>query len=276
MSSGEAWLIAIIGGALAGIITAAVLAIFSKQVRVKLWMPIGRALSWPLTLRVTTTRSVRAQTEELEKAQKRNEGSNRFYADLCDALGIVVLSGDKQVLDRIDQLRAVSSIADQRAATAEAHAAEQVAATQALAVDEAARVSKVHQRELHSAIASARAEGRQQAIRILKEQRERSPLLRPTWRVVYLEDDRFLLNNTQSGVEISEVSIAAPLGDFEFIGDTQWPGPHGGVQQFRGRRMRNGRSFGVKFAVRYRDVDGEWQAGEAWIDKEPRQAVVLS
>ncbi|MFB7882764.1 hypothetical protein [Microbacterium sp. NPDC056057] len=275
MSSGEAWLIAIIGGALAGIITAAVLAIFSKRVRVRLWMPIGRALRWPLTLRVTTTRRMRARAEELERAQKQNERSNRFYADLCEALGIVVLSGDKQLLERIAQLRGASSSADQRAAAAVAHAAEQIAATQALAVDEADRVSKAHQRELQSAIASARAEGRQQAIGILKEQRERSPLLRPTWRVVYLEDDRFLLNNTQSGVEISDVSIAAPLGDFEFIGDTQWPGPYSGVQQFRGRRMRNGRSFGVKFAIRYRDADGEWRAGEAWIDKEPRQAVVL-
>lgn len=124
-------------------------------------------------------------------------------------------------------------------------------------------------------IVSARAEGRQQAFRILKEERERSPLLRTTWRVVDLEDDRFLLTNTQSGVEISAVSVAAPLGDFEFIGDTQWPGPHIDMQQFRGRRMRNGRSFGVKFAIRYRDADGEWQIGEAWIDKEPRRAVVL-
>ena len=109
----------------------------------------------------------------------------------------------------------------------------------------------------------------------MREKREASPLLRPHWRVVPLGGVEYLLNNTQSGVEVNDVSITAPLGDFEFIGDTQWPGPSKGSESFRGERKSNGKLFGVRFSIRCRDADGEWQLGEAFIDKEPRRAVIL-
>jgi len=52
----EGWASAIFGGAAATLIAAALLAIFNPAVREKFWRPIGRALRWPFTLRLTTTR----------------------------------------------------------------------------------------------------------------------------------------------------------------------------------------------------------------------------
>jgi hypothetical protein len=83
------------------------------------------------------------------------------------------------------------------------------------------------------------------------------------------------LRNTQPGVVLRDLSMEVPLGDFQFNGPRHWPGEFEEKVEFEGERMRNGKVFGVKFVLRWRDAKGDWHAGEAWMDKEPRRPVVL-
>lgn len=246
-----------------------ILSSFSKVARERFWAPVWHGIRWVSTLRITTSKRQRMQTDAVANAEANRDRSAAQLRAVWDALDVQPVREDSTlVVERIAHLRDIAELARRDAQA-------QIEAAQSLAEQQMRQAAKQHANELNAAVASARAEGRQQALQLMKEEREATPLLRPVWRVIPLDGDVFVLNNTQSGVELSDVSIAAELGDFEFVGDTQWPGPSVGANKFRGERKRNGRLFGVRFTIRYRDAHGEWQVGEAWIDKEPRKAVVL-
>ncbi|GAA2851891.1 hypothetical protein [Microbacterium arabinogalactanolyticum] len=242
---------------------------FSKVARERFWAPVWHGIRWVGTLRITTTKRQANATKAVAKAEEDRDKRTAQLTAVWDALDVRPVREDSTlVVERIERLQGAAD-----AAWKDAQA--KIEAAQSFAEHQVSQAAKQHAKELNAAVASARAEGRQQALQLMKEEREATPLLRPVWRVIPLDGDVFVLNNTQSGVELSDVSIAAELGDFEFVGDTQWPGPSVGANKFRGERKRNGRLFGVRFTIRYRDAHGEWQVGEAWIDKEPRKAVIL-
>lgn len=191
-----------------GLVVAAILAIFIKPVRERFWKPFGRALRWPFTLRLTTTKKLAAWDEKLDRLRWE-----------------VVTAGRES---------------DHRLVTAELVG---------------------HKRGREEALAGVAAE-------------RATPLLQPTWRAVPLERDEYLLNNTQAGVIISNVSITCDPEEFEFVGANQWPGPFSGSQPFRGQKKRRGQRLGVSVDVRYQDERGDWQTGKAFIDREPMRAFV--
>lgn len=117
--------------------------------------------------------------------------------------------------------------------------------------------------------------GRAEALAEVEAQRA-EPLIEPVWRVMQTEPGYYVLHNMQNNASVSSISIAAPAHDFLFTSDTQWTGPLvNNVQNFRGERRRRGEALGVRFTIRWRDANGDWRVGEAFIDKEPRRATVL-
>jgi len=131
-----------------------------------------------------------------------------------------------------------------------------------------------HQQQVDFAYARGKADGHAEAQAEFALQRA-VPLLRPSWRVASLSKSDFVLQNTQSEVTMSDVSIRAEMGDFEFLSDTQGPGPFGDQRSFTGRRMGAGRKLGVKFTLSWRDANGDWHRGEVWIEREPIKAITL-
>ena len=288
-----------------GLVLAAILAIFSKTVRDKFWKPIGRAICWPFaTIRFTTAKRQKALADELQSARASLKANAEFYEQLCDALGIVMLSGDQQLIGRVRQLRddaeknarrfkevcdllevwpvredstiVVERITRLREAKDEAlaHAQEQIEATQSLAKTQLADQARRGGELAETARELGRTEGHAEAMAEVEAQRA-APQLRPTWRVVEVGDGHFDLRNSQSGInpkDIQDVSIEAPMLDFAFDGSNQWPGYFPGMVGFEGRHI--GR-LAVRFVVRWRDGLGDPCVGEAILEAKPRRAVVL-
>ena len=231
-----------------GILLLAIAASFTKGAKEKVWAPLARTVARVFTIRLTTSTRLDAAAANVAELGKR------------------------------------LSEADDTVSNAASEARVEIEATRSLALYEMARDTAArnsdHQREMvalrttHEAAAEAaflggREQGRAEALAEVAAERA-LPLLRPEWRIVPLEDDLFLLNNTQSGVVVSDISIQAMMGSFEFVGDSQWPGEFSGSQTFRGERIGNGRIFGVDFIIYYRDRNGDAKQGKAWIDKAPR------
>lgn len=279
---------------------AGLLRLFSKERSERLW----RALRWPASLRITTTKRQRAVAAELAATQQSLQSNAEFYAELSDALGIVLLSGNGQLIERARQLRedaennarkfkelcdllgapAVrkdSTGAKERIARllqakdeAWAHAQEQIAATQALAEQQVAEAKRQGVELARAEREEGKAEGRAEVEAKVEAERA-APQLRPTWRIEEIADGHFDLRNSQNGIspkDVRDVSIEAPMLDFAFDGSNQWPGYFPGAVAFEGRRMRR---LDVRFVVRWRDGVGDPHAGEAILEGKPRRAVVL-
>lgn len=259
-------LLVTVGG---GLVLAAILSIFSQAVRVRFWLPIWRGLRWLGSLRITTTTRQKDAADAIVEAEADRDATSSQLKAVWEALDVrPVRKASTLVMERTEHLR-------NAAEAAKKDADAKIQAAHAFAEQQVILAARKHANELKVAEANARAEGHQEALQQIKEARDVTPLLRPVWQVIPLGATAFALRNSQSNVELSDVSIEAPLADFDFNGDTQWPGPSNGAHRFVGERKRNGRLFGVRFSVRYRDAHGEWQAGEAWIDKEPRKATIL-
>lgn len=301
----QQWWVQVTSAIAAGLALMAVAAIFSATVRNKFWKPIGHAIRWPfVTIRFTTAKRQRALAADLEEAQKSLARNAEFYDQLGDALGIVLLSGDKQLIDRVRQLRddaeknarrfkevcdllevwpvredstiVVERITRLQEAKDEAwaHAKEQIEATQSLAKKQLADQARRGGELAETAKELGRTEGHATAMAEVEAQRA-VPQLRPTWRVVEVADGHFDLRNSQSGFnpkDIQNVSIEAPMLDFAFDGSNQWPGYFPGMVGFEGHRIGK---LSIRFVVRWQDRLGDHKAGEAVLEGKPRRAVVL-
>lgn len=303
VTSGEAWLIAIVGGAIAAVLGAGLLRLFSKELSAKVW----RVLRTPLTLRITTAKRQRAAADKLKAAEKGLQSNAEFYAALCEVLGVVMLSGDKQLIDRVRQLREKSDLNEKRfkevcdllevwpvredstvvperiAALREAkelaaaHAREQIEATQSLAQQQLADQTRRAAELAETARELGRSEGHAQAMAEVEAQRA-APLLRPVWRALRVDEDVFQLKNTQDGIlvtDVQDVSLEVPLRDFVFHGSNQWPGFFPGEVTFSGELAGAGKRFGANLVIRWRDANGDHRHGELLVPPAPRRAVVL-
>lgn len=261
MTSGEAWLIAVVGGALAAVLAAAILRLVNKTFSRKMWGAVWRVIRWPFSIRVTTKKRLGAL-------------HGQIAAERAEAARVRGVAADHIVELQEDLEKARSHGAAQLAA-AEARARDEVEAVRALAKDEAMQAHKRHLRANETAREFGRVQGRAEAMAEVDAQRA-VRLPRPVWRIDEAGGtNSLLLRNMQPDVVLSDVSLEAPLGDFVFAGPSQWPGPMSGPQPFFGERQGNGRAFGVKFIVRWHDANGDPRMGEVFIDKEPRRAVVF-
>lgn len=283
MTSEEAWLIAIVGGAGAAVLAAGVLAIFSKGVRDKVWKPIGRGIRWLLSIRFTTSARQAAGERLAADLRERAESSARRFQEVCDLLDVTpVLSDSSLVPERIQQLQEAAAEAwahsNAEVAAARAHAQEQIAATQALAQTQIGEELRINEGQIelarNTAYHEGHAAGRAEVTAEVEAQRA-IPSLRPVWRIDEAGPAAMSLRNTQEGVEVSNVSVEAPTGDFKFAGSTQLRGRFDGPWVFAGERTRDGRVLGVNFTVKWQDANSDWWAQEVRVDREPRRITVL-
>ncbi|MHA6668608.1 hypothetical protein ACX3O0_07035 [Homoserinimonas sp. A447] len=237
-----------------GLVLAGVLAVFSDTVRKKFWRPILRPFRWLATVRPTTTGKQRASRDELVAAR----------ADAVRISGTAV--------EEIVRLQRDTESDRNLAAANLAAAREEVEALNTLVSQ---RVAAADLDAYQRGYAAGLAEGREEIQARIDAERS-VPLPRPAWRIdAVRSNDVYTLSNTQPGVVVRDLSMEAPLGDFQFNGPKYWPGEFEENIEFEGERMRNGKSFGVKFVLRWSDANGDRQLGEAWMDKEPRRGVVL-
>jgi len=142
--------------------------------------------------------------------------------------------------------------------------------------------TSAHRLEILQAVDRGREAGRQEGVEAGRreieariEAEKQAPLTRPSWRLDALQSNVFSLRNTQPGVIVRDLSIEAPMGDFQFNSPTQWPGEFIDVVAFDGDRQHNGKVFGVTFGLRWRDANGDWRTGQVRIDREPRRAIIV-
>ncbi|MCS3844802.1 hypothetical protein [Microbacterium sp. AK031] len=238
------------GGAVAAILASWALAFFSKVFRDRFWVPLGNALRWPFTLRITTVNRIRKAGEAVTRLGRENE---RLRADV----------------EKATNLGAAHVAATQELAKQELQAAQAQAKYEAL--EQVRRGGELAE----TAREYGRMQGRAEAMAEVEAERA-APQLQPQWRIEDVKDsDIFVLKNTQPSVHISDVSLLPPMGDFAFSGPSQWPGAMENAIIFHGERQANGRSFGVRFVVRWRDLNGDHKVGEIFLDKEQRRMTVL-
>ncbi|WP_292767228.1 hypothetical protein [Microbacterium sp. UBA3486] len=250
MTTGETWLITIVGGAVAAILATWALAAFNAAFKDKVWRPLWRWTRWPFTLRITTSRKLALADATVARLERENA---RLHADVEKA----------------------TNLGAAHVAATQALAKQEVEAVQARAKQEALEQVRRGGELAETARELGRAEGRSEAMAEVAKQRA-EPQLQAQWRIDDIEDsDIFVLRNTQPGVSIRDVSLFPPLGDFAFNGPSQWQGPIQDAITFIGERQANGRSFGVTFVVRWHDANGDPKAGEVFLDKEPRRIVAL-
>jgi hypothetical protein len=264
----QQWWVQVTAGIVVGLVVAGVLAVLSKKFRSRVWAPVGRALRWPLTLRVTTSIRQRALADELTRQTVEAEQAKARFKEICDLLGApAVMMNSTGAEERIAQLREAKE-------AAWAHARKEIEAAKSLAQRELAEEARRGAELAETARELGRTEGHAHAMAEVEAQRAR-PELKPTWRVVEMADGHFKLRNSQSGMnalDISYVSLEAPMLDFAFDGSNQWPGHFPGEMDFEGRRI--GR-MSIRFMVRWQDRRGDHHAGEAVLEGKRRRATVL-
>ncbi|RDV46666.1 hypothetical protein DOE76_01065 [Leifsonia sp. ku-ls] len=302
----QQWWVQATSGLAVGLALMGIAAFFSKTVRDKFWKPIGRAIRWPFaTIRFTTAKRQKALADELQSARASLAANSEFYAQLSDALGVVMLSGDQQLIGRVRQLRddaeknarrfkevcdllevwpvredstvvveRITRLRDAKDA-AWAHAKEQIEAAQSLAEKQLADQARRGGELAETARELGRAEGHAKAMAEVEAERA-VPLLKPAWRIDPLGTaDAFILKNTQHSVDISHVSVDAPTGEFQFAGATQMRGAFDRTFEFYGQKTESGRRLGVDFVVKWQDAHGEWWTQVVKVEREPRRMTVL-
>ena len=249
MTTGETWLITIVGGAVAAVLATWALAAFNAAFKEKVWRPLWRWIRWPFALRITTTRKLALADASVARLERENA---RLRADVEKASNLGAA-----------HVAATQALAKQELEAAQAQA-KQEALEQVRRGGELAETARELGRQQGHAEAMAEVEAQRAALQ-----------LQPQWRIDTTDDSaQFVLRNTQPGVAVSDVSLTPPMGDFAFTSPSQWPGPAGYTIAFGGERQGNGRTFGVRFVVRWRDENGDHKGGEVFLDKEPRPPIV--
>lgn len=72
MTTGETWLITIVGGAVAAVLATWALAAFNAAFKEKVWRPLWRWIRWPFTLRITTTRKLAFADAAAARLEREN------------------------------------------------------------------------------------------------------------------------------------------------------------------------------------------------------------
>lgn len=265
----QQWWLQVTSAVVAALVVAGILAFFSKTVRDKFWRPIGRALRWPLTVRLTTTRRQGAAAAETKKIRDDAELTAQRFNEVCDLLGVKPIRADSTIVrERIEQLQGAKD-------AAWGHAQEQIDATQSLAKKQLADQVRRGAEQAETAREFGKAEGRAEAIAEVEAERA-VPLLRPVWRIDELGSaDAFVLKNTQHSVEVSNISVEAASGEFLFAGATQMRGKLERHFEFYGQKTDRGRRLGVDFTVKWQDAHGTWWSQVVVIEREPRRMTVL-
>lgn len=253
-----------------GLVLAALLSTISQTARAKFWRPmrarLGSGLRWlhDLEFKVSTAR----QRKATAAATQRLERDSRRFKEVCDLLDVRPVREDSTVIaERITQLREAKD-------KAWAHAQKEIDATKSLAQRELAQQARRGAELAETARELGRQTGYAAAMAEVEAQRA-APQLQPQWRIDTTDDStQFVLRNTQPGVAVSDVSLTPPMSDFAFTSPSQWPGPADSAIAFGGERQGNGRPFGVRFVVRWRDENGDHKGGEVFLDKEPRPPIV--
>jgi hypothetical protein len=125
---------------------------------------------------------------------------------------------------------------------------------------------------LHALTEAAREQGRTEVQAAVDAQRA-VPLPQPNWVVSQPEGHWAMsLDNRQPDVTISDVRMEPILGDFVFDGPNQWPGTFQYSQHFSGKRVGNGRTFGVIFNIEWHDANGDRHTSRAKLEPEPKTA----
>ena len=261
----QQWWLQLAAGLAVVAITAGVAAIFSKKVRDRFWRPALRVLAWPLTqIRLTTRQRQEALIDQLAAARS-------------DAVSISAV-GDETIVHLQNELEKAQNLSSARTAEAELARRNEVEAIRALAQKQIADERRINESQVELARITGHDEGRAAALVEIEAQRAVLKV-KPVWRIVENDSGErpFWIRNVQRDAEAHDVCIDAPMGDFVFHTETQWPGvfPNDRQRPFAGERIGNGRKFGVTFSIRYRDANGDWQAGQATIEREPRRAVIL-
>lgn len=265
----QQWWVQATSAIAAGLVVAAVLAIFSQHVRNGFWAPIGRAVRWFCGLRVTTKSRIDALHRSAIELRRQEELTKRRFDEVCELLDVrPILTDSTIVRERIERLQ---QMADQ----AQAHAKQQIEKNNSLAALHVAQANQ-HGAEIAKREREAgRAEGHAEAMTEIAAQRAVPPL-RPVWRIDQLAiGDAFALSNTQDGVSVNNVSVDASSGEFVFAGSTQTRGAFDGKLEFRGHKTDFGRRLGVDFTVKWQDTYGEWWSQTVRIEREPRRMTVL-
>lgn len=258
----QQWWLQVTAGVAIALIVAALFALVNKWFREKIWRPMGRALRWPFTLRVTTAR----QRAKLDGELKRLELDSRRFKEVCEILDAYPVHEDSTLVpERIAALRDAKQ-------TAWDEARAQIEATQALAQQQVNEQVRKGAEQAETARALGRTEGRAQAMAEVEAQRA-APRLRPVWSVVRLEDGALQLRNTQEGIsasDVQDVALDAPLHDFVFHGSSQWPGFFPGELTFAGELVSTGKKFGANLGIRWRDTNGDHCRAKVLVPPEPR------
>lgn len=269
MTAGETWLITIVGGTAAALLATWIGSLLSAAFKEKVWKPVWRWLTWPLTLRPTTSTRKKALADELASKTLEAEQAKARFKEICDLLGApAVMKDSTGAQERIAHLRAAKE-------TAWAHAQEQIEATQSLAkqqlLDQARRGSELAETAREQGLQAGRAAAMAEV-----EAQRAVPLLKPAWRIDPLGTaDAFILKNTQHSVDISNVSVDAPTGEFQFDGATQMRGAFDHTFEFYGQKTESGRRLGVDFLVKWQDAHDEWWTQVVKVEREPRRMTVL-
>lgn len=264
----QQWWLQVAAGLAVFIVTAGIVAIFSNRVRERFWVPVGRSLWLPFTVRLTTTRRQREVDAQVAGLAADRELAERRFKEVCDLLGVRPLLPDSTiVVERIEGLQ-IAAVA------AREHAESQIAATQEVAKKQIRDEQIINEGQLALQRRSGQQEGYAQAMTEVGEQRA-IPLSKPVWRVEKDEHpDQYTLRNVQPDALATDVRIEPVLGMFSFDSPNQWPGGPFRSQTFVGDRMGAGRTLEVDFKVHYRNAIGDWNVGQAVLAREPRRVIV--
>lgn len=240
----------------------------SERFREGFLKPIGKALRWPFSLRLTTKKRIDALVKEATELRAGEALTKQRFDEVCELLDVWPVRADSTIVrERIERLQQASGAAWE-------HAEQQIDATKSLAARQLADAAKLGAEHAKSEREAGKAEGRAEVEAEVAAQRA-VPLLRPVWRIDPLGTaDAYVLKNTQHSVEISNVSVDASTGEFLFDGATQMQGPFDHHFEFYGQKTAGGRRLGVDFTVKWQDAHGEWDTQVVSIEREPRRSVV--
>lgn len=264
----QQWWVQATSAIAATLAVAGIAAIFSAKVRAKFWSPIGHAIRWPLSLRLTTKKRMDALIRDARQLRADEALTKQRFEEVCELLDVRPIRSDSTIVrERIERLQEASGAAWE-------HAEQQIDATKALAARQIAEEARRGVELAKAEREAGKAEGRAEAEAEVAAQRA-VPLLRPAWRIDPLGGaDAYVLKNTQQGVDISNVSVDAPSSQFLFAGATQTQGPFDRHFEFYGQKTDGGRRLGVEFTVKWQDAHGEWWTQVVSIEREPRRAVI--
>jgi hypothetical protein len=219
-----------------GVVLLGVLA--TKSAREKIWKPVRRGIESFFGLRLSTP--TRREAEAAKFAQLEGQAA-KVRQDEVKAFF------DRGVEEAMRQASAADGVMRQQ-----------------------------HERDLEVAKLAGQHEGREAALAEVAAQRA-VPIAEPVWRVEEYGDDSsqgtYALTNSELKAVVTDVVLSAEPELFAFTSSVNWPDTWV-FYRFSGQRTRQGQA-GVMFTVRWRDENGDWRSGRAWLDRLPRKGIVL-